>query len=107
LLFVLALVVLMGLAGWFFPPEGIKLGNDLVLKFPSPRDLFSEPEQKADISKVLEAVNKIDTTFRIDEPGEAIDTAAQVMPAVQLNMNLQYTSSSALKKFFDAIHRLR
>ncbi len=107
LLFTIALFLVMGALGLVFPEEGIKLGGKLALSFPSTPALFKNPEEKADITALLEAVNKVDTTFRIDEPGEAVDTSAQVLEPPNLRMDIQHPERNALANFYDALRVLK
>lgn len=82
-----------------------------MVDFPSPRQLLQPVPARATVSAVLEAINRADTTFRIDDPGEAIDSAAQVAvkpaPAVKLSTGLQYRDERAMQKFYRALHALK
>lgn len=53
LLFLIAVVAGLALIGMAIPEEGLKITQDLVIRFPSPRSIFSGPEEEVDISEII------------------------------------------------------
>lgn len=106
LTFVLLVFLALGLLSFSFPKDGIAISSSLKLEFPSLATLFGEKTNKKDISKILDVVNNIDTTFAIN------DTTAKVVKgndsaAVKLITSIQTTNKDALKNFFDALTELK
>lgn len=107
LVFALAVFAALAFAGQFFPPGGVALGNGLVVDFPSPGQLLRPAPERATVSAVLAAINRVDTAFRIDEPGESVDSARQVAVQPALNVDIQYENPDAMRRFYDALNALR
>lgn len=119
LIFGVAIFLIFALIGYVFPEEGVTLVSDLRLNFPRTEKLLSLQEQKTDITSILEAVDKIDTTFAIHEPVEEVKDS--IIPLVEpkeikdikkdtvrrLITTIQYRNSAALKSFFKALHLLK
>src|SRR5688572_3413177 len=90
LLFLAGVFAAMGLLGYFFPREGVAIADGFALEFPSPSSLMGPAADKAQATHALEALNRIDTTFRIEGPGEAMDTARNTDQKQELNLRIQY-----------------
>lgn len=76
LLFGILLFLTLALTGYLFPPEGLKLGKLANLHFPSPLALFNPETQAADISKVLKAIEAVDTNYVPSIPAANTDSIA-------------------------------
>jgi lysophospholipase L1-like esterase len=91
----------LGLLSFAFPINGIKITAGLAVHFPSFRSLFFETEKK-DISKVLENIAAIDTSFVIGDTtaqhgGHPKDTSAKLITWIQAR------NKQVLSNFFDAL----
>lgn len=69
LVFGILLFSALGFLSFSFPKEGLKLNNDLALNFPDLNSLLGINSGKKDISKIITAVDAIDTSFTIVDPG--------------------------------------
>ena len=67
LTFVLLVFLALGLLSFSFPKDGITISSNLKLEFPSINSLFGEKSFKKDISKIINSLNNIDTTFAIND----------------------------------------
>lgn len=105
LTFALLVFLALGLLSFSFPKEGIRLSNNLKLEFPSLTTLFGERSEKKDITKILEALDNIDTTFAINDTSKI--AKSKDTTEVKLNTSIQSSNKAALKNFFDALTELK
>lgn len=105
LVFTALVFLALGLLSFSFPKNGIAVGSNLKLEFPTFAALFGEKTDKKDISKILDAVDQIDTTFAINDTSEVAKTKDS--SAVVLNTSIQTSNKTALKNFFDALTELK
>ncbi len=105
LAFTVLVFLALGLLSFSFPKDGIAVGSNLKLEFPTLAALFGEKTDKKDISKILDAVDQIDTTFAINDTSEVLKTKDS--SAVVLNTSIQTSNKTALKNFFDALSGLK
>ncbi len=67
LLFLVAVFLVLAAVSWLFPPDGIRISEDIRLRFPGPREILTpEDTQYADISHLLEALNNDEGLFLPD-----------------------------------------
>ncbi len=105
LIFGALLFLTLGLLSFTFPIQGITIANGMELKFPGLASLFSK-NAKNDISKVLDAVNAIDTSFAIgDTSGAPVELPKDSV--VKLMTWIQTRNKGVLKQFFDALSELK
>lgn len=102
----------LGLLSISFPKEGWKISNDLSVNFPGLNDLFGSKRPKKDITKILNAIDAVDTTFAVNDTLSlpASETASEIPPAkdsAQLITGIQYRRASTLEKFFAALNELK
>jgi lysophospholipase L1-like esterase len=122
LFFGLMLFSTLALLGFIFPPDGVKLSDAVKLNFPRVKELFFPEAAKTDITKLLEAVDQIDTNFTIVEPvlpleNDSVVSLADTIDEIKeyekkdtvkrLITGIQYKNISALKNFFEALRRLK
>lgn len=106
LTFVLLVFLALGLLSFSFPKDGIAISSNLKLDFPSLATLFGDKTNKKDISKILDVVNNIDTTFAINDTTTKVVNGKDTN-AVKLITSIQTTNKDALKNFFDALTELK
>lgn len=104
LLFGVFLFLALGLLSFTFPKDGIVLTNSFRLNFLEIKSLFENKSSKKDISKIINAIENIDTTFSIEnlKPLEVKKDSS-----VKLITNIQMRNKECLKKFFDALIELK
>jgi lysophospholipase L1-like esterase len=126
LVFGVCIFLVLGLVSFTFPIQGLHLTLDVHLNFPDLKSLSESNSQKKDISKILEAMNKIDTSFTIMDPlkDSALTTQmkdSSAAPPVsipepepekfdslpRLITGIQIRNKNALKNFFDALYELK
>jgi len=136
LAFGMVVFLTLGLLSFTFPKTGILLANNLTLKFPDLNSLLGLNASKKDITKIIEAVNTIDTSFVIHDPADTaiekpiVSTPEKDLPATTdvskesvedlgldieikerdtavLITNIQTRNKNTLKKFFEALHGLK
>lgn len=83
-----------------FPAEGIHIGKDLTLTFPTFSSFFSQDDEVKDISSILEEADEADTAYTIPEPQMPLQKKRD---SVRLNTGIQYTNRNALANFFTAL----
>jgi lysophospholipase L1-like esterase len=106
LIFGLLIFLALGLLSFTFPKNGVDLVSGLHLNFPSLQGLFGEKVPKKDISKILEAVDAVDTSFALSDTS-AVDLAPVKDSSVKLITGIQAGSPRALGKFFEALSGLK
>lgn len=104
LLFGVFLFLALGLLSFTFPKDGIVLTNSIRLNFLEIKSLFENKSSKKDISKIINEIENIDTTFSIEnlKPLEVKKDSS-----VKLITNIQMRNKECLKKFFDALAELK
>jgi len=134
LVFGLAIFLILGLLSFTFPVEGIVLSEKLALHFPDLNSLLGTTIAKKDISKIIKAVDDIDTSFTIYDPADeksvavTEESAPKPVPEperesqeqdtseyefkkkdtlARLITHIQTRNKHVLKKFFDALHDLK
>jgi len=133
LLFGIIVFLVLGLLSFTFPKNGIELSKDLKLDFPDLNSLLGVTSAKKDISKILQAVDAIDTSFTINDPEEnklqdSLDKIPEKKPvaqapspehsepapiykgkdtALKLITTIQTRNKNVLKNFFEALHELK
>lgn len=77
LLFLLAVLVVLGVVGWMIPREGLRIGEAITLHLPSPNEvLFPEAQEKVDISDILTLATDEDAEMDLAESASSTDTLA-------------------------------
>ena len=106
LIFGVFLFLALSLLSFTFPKEGLDIGASVQLNFPDMNDLFGHKQAKKDITKILDAISAVDTTFSISDAtsDSAFESPVDSMP--KLNTEIQYRNNSALEKFFSALRSL-
>jgi lysophospholipase L1-like esterase len=111
LVFGISVFATLGLVSFMFPAQGVRIGEDLALKFPGVASLLGKNHSKKDISKVLEAIDAVDTSFVVlDTAGASSVTEQQETKkdtAVKLNADIQYKNKNALVNFFRALSEMK
>ena len=105
LTFVLLVFLALGLLSFSFPKDGISISSNLKLEFPSLSSLFGEKSSKKDISKIINSLNDIDTTFAIND--SLANSKKDKDTTIKLNTTIQKTNRAALYSFFDALTELK
>jgi lysophospholipase L1-like esterase len=105
LTFVLLVFLALGLLSFSFPKDGITISSNLKLEFPSLKSLFGEKSSKKDISKIINSLNEIDTTFAINDTIEK--GIKEKDTTVKLNTTIQTTNKAALANFYNALTELK
>lgn len=103
LLFVLVVIALLGIIMAVFPREGIRLGKDFVLYFPSFSDFFSSKEPKMDIDSMLAKqfdINKIE----IDDSASLLDI--EELKKLVTPLEFPTGNTTALDPFFDKLNTM-
>lgn len=100
--------VLLGFISWIFPEDGITVGENLQIKFPTLADVFSEAEPEANIATIVD--------MQVEEPEE--DTVSVEQPVVDyskvfgaipldsgitITQHISMQQSGALDNFFYAL----
>lgn len=98
LLFILAVFALFGIAWWFFPAEGIKIGN-LNLRFPSYAQAQEGEKEEVDVDAVLESVNE---SFEMKQSESLIDSLCFFRDYLTENPNRIYLPGDDYE-FFDSV----
>lgn len=75
LLFGLLLFAALGLLSFCFPEKGWKVGGSTQFNFPSIQTLFGQKHHLTDISKILEAIEDIDTNYTLVEIPQSKNTS--------------------------------
>lgn len=105
LVFGIIIFLALGLLSFTFPENGIQLSSNLTLKFTDVHALLASKSNKKDISKIINAIDAIDTTFSVaDTLDQGIDPKDST---IKLNTNIQYRNRACLKPFFDALSGLK
>ena len=134
LLFGLFVFSILGILSFTFPEKGIEFAihTDLKLNFPSPASLLSHKQSREEISKLIELVDAIDTSFTIHDPSDKTkqgsgkidfngqesnetdsasdnrDLDTEKFDSVpRLITSIQCRNKNALKNFFDALYELK
>lgn len=132
LLFGMTLFLALGLLSFTFPKDGLVFSSQLSLKFPELYSVLGLDHEKKDISKIIQAVDAIDTSFVIHDPIEKRDSTVEKVKeqsplpednlvykdstakiddrgdsALRLITHIQMRNKNALKKFFEALHGLK
>jgi lysophospholipase L1-like esterase len=105
LTFVLLVFLALGLLSFSFPKNGIAITSNLKLEFPSFEKLFGETSNKKDISKIIDQLNDIDTTFAINDTTQT--STKNKDTTVKLITSIQTTNKAALANFFNALTELK
>ncbi|HQQ95243.1 MAG TPA: GDSL-type esterase/lipase family protein [Bacteroidia bacterium] len=119
--FALALFGFLALLGLCFPEQGISIAGYYTLRFPSTKDLLEPAEKQKDITRLLKAIDAIDTNFTVVpiKPGKLKHTSDS-MPLVsppaskplkpssperipELITVLQSRNGKALYRFYEAL----
>jgi lysophospholipase L1-like esterase len=106
LLFGLLIFLALGLLSFTFPKSGLELASGLHLNFPSLQSLFGEKAPAKDISKVLEAVNAVDTSFALAD-SDTLHALPAKDTSLKLITGIQARSPRVLENFFNALHGLK
>jgi len=111
LIFGVSVFLTLGLLSFTFPKTGVRINDSLTLNFPGLDGLFAAKKNRKDISKIIEAIDAIDTTFTFADTlndKEAPDgTAAIGDSSVKLNTGLQFRNRAAMSSFFEALNGLK
>lgn len=77
LLFLLAVMLVLGVVGWMIPKDGLRIGNLITLHLPAPQEVFfPEERDKVDISDILTLTTDEDAELDLAESAPATDTLA-------------------------------
>ena len=68
LVFGVVVFSMLGLLSFTFPENGITISKNLNLNFPGLNSILGLNSAKKDISKIIEAVDAIDTSFTVNDP---------------------------------------
>ena len=101
LLFILAIFALFGIAWWFFPAEGVNIGN-LNLRFPSYAQSKAGEQKEVDVDAVLESVNE---SFEMKQSESLIDSLCFFRDYLAENPNRIYLPDDDYE-FFDSVFAL-
>ena len=101
LLFILAIFALFGIAWWFFPTEGVNIGN-LNLRFPSYAQSKAGEQKEVDVDAVLESVNE---SFEMKQSESLIDSLCFFRDYLTENPNRIYLPDDDYE-FFDSVFAL-
>ena len=105
LIFAILIFIVLGLLSFSFPKNGITISPQVKLEFPDLETIFSQKSTKKDISNILNAVDKIDTTFKeVDKPLNNIEIKDS---AEKLITSIQKINKAALNNFFEALKLLK
>lgn len=75
LLFLLAVMVVLGLLGWIIPKEGLPIGDAFTLHLPSPKEVLSpEVREKVDISDILTLTTDEEAELDLENDASVVDT---------------------------------
>jgi lysophospholipase L1-like esterase len=119
LAFGLSLFVILGLLGFIFPPQGIKITADFTVRYPQTKSLLSPATKKPDISAILkkaaepapavtDAGNQADTSFIIEgAPKEKNHKQPRRDSVREPNTGIQYKNPAALENFYEALTSLQ
>lgn len=105
LTFVLLVFLALGLLSFSFPKNGIAITSNLKLEFPSFEKLFGEKSNKKDISKIIDQLNDIDTTFAINDTIQK--NTKDKDTTVKLITSIQTTNKAALANFYNSLTELK
>ncbi len=122
LLFLLAVLLILGVVGMLIPKDGIRFGDAFTLHMPTPREvLLAERVEKVDISDILSLTTDEDAELELD--GATIDSLAHLahtedtipsdvlrfdpsrIPPLEERIILHYPDAgkAVLQPFFDAL----
>lgn len=119
LLFGMVVFLFLGLMAFYFPTEGLKIGNLPALKFLNLSTLIHKSPVKKDISKILKAADEAedvklptvelpDTAFAKKDLVEKKKWKARKRDTIlDLITSIQMKDPNALSEFFDAIRELQ
>jgi len=105
LIFGVVIFIALGLLSFTFPSGELKITSVLKVSFPSLNSLFNKSAKK-DISKALETLNAVDTSFIIGDAvsvktGLPRDTSAKLITWIQAR------NKQVLNNFFNALSGLK
>lgn len=107
--FLILVLSLLGLLGFILPEKGIKLGNELTIRFPSPAEILSPAEQEqVDISDILDLEADADEIATPDTTAQ--DTLAPTLLApLEERIALHYPQKdkSILYALFSKLEKAR
>lgn len=117
LLFMAVVLAALAVIGWAVPDEGIRIGDQITLRFPSPASvLFPVEQEKVDISEILALPTDPMDTATTEVPKEAAPTE-DVTQALAKDAATEMAERSALIHpdgqedvlfpFFDALERAK
>lgn len=95
----------LALMAFVYPTDGIKLGSDLALKFPTLSSLFEKKEAKKDISKILQLADQINANDSLGTSADSLQV--QDTSAVKLITTIQFKNKAALNNFYEAISTIK
>ncbi|MCC6371484.1 MAG: hypothetical protein IT236_10810 [Bacteroidia bacterium] len=100
LLFGLLVFAALGLISFTFPKDGLLVAGTYKLNFMNLSELKSNTSKK-DISKILAAIDALDTTNLVTNRSDATELAKD--SGIKLITSIQYKNQTALKNFFVAL----
>ena len=107
--FLILVLSLLGLLGIILPEQGIKLGDELTIRFPSPAEILSpEKQEQVDISDILELEADADEVAALDTLAQ--DTLAPaVLAPLEERIALHYPKKdkSVLFALFSKLEKAR
>lgn len=98
LLFILAVFALFGIGWYFFPEDGVNIGN-LNLRFPSYAQAKAGEQKEVDVDAVLESVNE---SFEMKQSESLIDSLCFFRDYLTENPNRIYLPGDDYE-FFDSV----
>lgn len=81
LLFLLAIMIVLGVAGWLIPRDGLRIGDTITLRMPEPQDvIFPEVRDKVDINDILSLSTDEEADLELDADGTNDTLGTDTLP---------------------------
>jgi len=94
LVFGILIFSVLGLLSFYFPKGGVELASHLTLNFPDLNSLLGINSNKKDISKIITAVDAIDTSFTIVDPEESQKPLSDVDSSITAEIDKRKKNST-------------
>ncbi|MFO0434429.1 MAG: hypothetical protein ACK5ZT_04210, partial [Sphingobacteriaceae bacterium] len=95
----------LALMAFVYPSDGIKLSNELSLKFPPLSSFLNKKEAKTDISKILQLADQINLNDSLGIVTDSLQTKDTTAP--KLITTIQFKNKTALNTFFEALSTIK
>ncbi|NLA24495.1 MAG: hypothetical protein GX879_05970 [Bacteroidales bacterium] len=103
LIFVVVVIAMLGLLMWVFPRDGIKIGKDFVLHFPTFSEFFAAKQPEIDIDSLISVQFDID---EIEEDEELSFLDIDELKKMVTSLEFPEENENALDVFFEKLNNI-